>query len=205
MFVVTEPSNFNYDNQIVFKIEANEYKGFEHYHKLLLDQPGKNEVIFMSQKPGDMMVKFIKDFTDIKAAGGLVVNELGELLLMKRNGTWDLPKGKVEEGEFLRQAASREVKEETGLPKVKISHTVKPTFHIYKLDDSLILKTTYWYYMLASSQDKLVPQKSEGIEELIWVNKKDLKKYVDLTYPNIKILLAIFASNKKDYSGLKSN
>src|SRR6185369_14728239 len=32
----------------------------------------------------------------IDAAGGLVKNEKGELLMIFRNGKWDLPKGKLE-------------------------------------------------------------------------------------------------------------
>lgn len=39
----------------------------------------------------------------------------GKMLLIQRNGRWDLPKGKVEPGETLLQAALREVEEETGI------------------------------------------------------------------------------------------
>ena len=56
----------------------------------------------------------------IIAAGGLVLNEKNELLMIFRRGFWDLPKGKVDEGETLEQCAVREVKEETGLQNIRL-------------------------------------------------------------------------------------
>ena len=49
----------------------------------------------------------------VRAAGCVVQDEGGNLLLIRRNGRWDLPKGKVEPGETLLQAATRESNEET--------------------------------------------------------------------------------------------
>jgi 8-oxo-dGTP pyrophosphatase MutT (NUDIX family) len=51
----------------------------------------------------------------IKAGGGIVVNEQNEVLLIYRRGKWDLPKGKLDDGETIEECALREVKEETGL------------------------------------------------------------------------------------------
>ena len=51
----------------------------------------------------------------VRAAGGIVTDDAGDMLLIRRNDRWDLPKGKVEAGETLRQAALREVEEETGI------------------------------------------------------------------------------------------
>ena len=51
----------------------------------------------------------------VRAAGGIVTAPDGTMLLIQRNGRWDLPKGKVEPGETLLQAALREVEEETGI------------------------------------------------------------------------------------------
>ena len=45
-------------------------------------------------------------------------NESGEFLIIKRNGVWDLPKGKLEKGEDFETAALREVEEETGLEEM---------------------------------------------------------------------------------------
>src|SRR5690606_21747075 len=51
----------------------------------------------------------------IKAAGGLVKNGAGEFLFIHRLGKWDLPKGKLENKEKMREAAVREVEEECGI------------------------------------------------------------------------------------------
>ena len=51
------------------------------------------------------------------SAQGVIFNEPGEILLQRRadNGWWALPGGGVDVGESVRQAAVREVLEETGL------------------------------------------------------------------------------------------
>lgn len=54
------------------------------------------------------------------AAGGLVINEKGDWLVVKKrygglNGKWSLPAGFVSQGETIDEAAIREVKEETGI------------------------------------------------------------------------------------------
>ncbi len=53
---------------------------------------------------------------------GIIKNDDGEILILKRHpksrtdpDTWELPGGKVEEGEFFDDALVREIKEETNL------------------------------------------------------------------------------------------
>ena len=57
------------------------------------------------------LVGFVKNlesqFRVVEAAGGFVLNEHGSLLVMKRRGVWDLPKGKIEKGESVVQAAKK--------------------------------------------------------------------------------------------------
>ncbi|MGB0429921.1 MAG: NUDIX hydrolase [Bacteroidia bacterium] len=202
VFVIAENSNHPYDDFIVFPIGAHELEGIEDYFNLLNDHPEKKGVVIMNAEPNPTLNAFTKQLKEIKAAGGLVVNQKGEILMIKRRGVWDLPKGKVEDGEFMRQAAMREVKEETGLKKIKIKSTIKPTFHIYKMNNELVLKTTYWYLMENREEVELVPQAEEDIEEVRWVAPYDLKPYLAQTYPNIKLILALFSSIKKDYGSI---
>jgi len=48
-----------------------------------------------------------------------------------RRGKWDLPKGKLDKGETLEQCAVREVREETGLKKIKLQSPLMTTYHTY--------------------------------------------------------------------------
>src|SRR5690554_4462920 len=62
-----------------------------------------------------------------RAAGGLVYNQKGEILFIYRNGKWDLPKGGIEKNEKKKQAAIREVEEETGIKKLCILEKLDKT------------------------------------------------------------------------------
>ncbi|BAV06528.1 ADP-ribose pyrophosphatase YjhB, NUDIX family [Filimonas lacunae] len=121
----------------------------------------------------------------IIAAGGLVLNENAELLMIYRRGTWDLPKGKLDEGETIAACAVREVQEETGLKQVILGEGLGITIHTYTAYGEEILKETHWYKMEAPGSQVLVPQTEEDIEKIEWVNKTDLNSRLQNTYPNI--------------------
>ena len=51
-----------------------------------------------------------------KSAGGVVLNKKGEVLIVNQYGSsWSLPKGHIEEGEEILEAAKRETYEESGI------------------------------------------------------------------------------------------
>ena len=194
-FVISEGQEWDFSEFIVFPIKTEEFEAIGPYFTLLEENPDKKGIVFSSEKPGEMLNRFCKEFEEIKAGGGLVVNPKGELLVIKRNGVWDLPKGKIEQGEFLRQGAVREVKEECGIEKVKIHATVKPTFHIYMMDNKPILKTTYWYLMECLDPENIKGQADEGITEIRWVARRELKELMSNSYPNIRFLVDIFTKS----------
>src|SRR5690349_6064506 len=51
-----------------------------------------------------------------QSAGGVVVNQQGEILVVSQHGTsWSLPKGHLDPGEDAMTAAKREIYEESGV------------------------------------------------------------------------------------------
>ncbi len=128
---------------------------------------------------------FFKKFTLVQAAGGLVKNEKDEILVIFRRGKWDLPKGKLDQGESLEACAVREVKEETGLTKIKLEAPLLITYHTYHEGTRFILKESHWYAMKAKSNQHLTPQTEEDIHEIKWVNTNDLKPYLENAFPSV--------------------
>ena len=133
---------------------------------------------------------FFKQFLLIQTGGGVVQNEKKQILMIFRRGKWDLPKGKVDEGETIEQASVREVEEETGLKHVKLGKKKTVTYHTYNEFGKHILKESHWYKMTADSGQKLIPQTQEDITEIKWVEKEDMGKYLQNTFATIKEVLA---------------
>lgn len=136
----------------------------------------------------EILRKFVKKIPLVVAAGGIVTNKEGKVLFIYRNDKWDLPKGKVEKGESLEEAALREVEEETGVQGLKIENFLRTTYHIFKRNGKYKLKEVHWYSMSTSYKGDLVGNKSEGIEKVKWKGPKKIKKALLNSYINIKIL-----------------
>jgi 8-oxo-dGTP pyrophosphatase MutT (NUDIX family) len=130
-------------------------------------------------------------FNYIEAAGGVVLRPDGKFLVMKRDGLWDLPKGKLEIGESSEVAALREVTEETGLEDLRIIKPVLSTFHTYQATKEMILKKTKWYEMFYDGDADPVPEKAENITEIQWV-KPGMTDFIRKnTYPSVLDVLYI--------------
>ena len=83
--------------------------------KILKILEKQNFVAVFTPEPDAVFAAFAAEFTPVEAAGGIVVNNRGEWLMIHRNGRWDLPKGHLEPYEMLPECAVREVAEETGV------------------------------------------------------------------------------------------
>jgi 8-oxo-dGTP pyrophosphatase MutT (NUDIX family) len=129
---------------------------------------------------------FRKNFQVIQAAGGLVRNGRGEWLMIHRRGLWDLPKGKLDEGESLEACAQREVMEETGLPMPELGERICVTYHTYKESGRMFLKESHWYSMRVEGVPDLVPQTEEDITGIAWLDREGVKNVLPLAYPSIR-------------------
>jgi 8-oxo-dGTP pyrophosphatase MutT (NUDIX family) len=128
-------------------------------------------------------------FKNIEAGGGVVLNPQGKFLVIYRNGTWDLPKGKLEKGEDFQTAALREVKEETGLSGLQLLHPLLSTYHTYPLKKKMVLKKTKWFEMLYTGSEEPVLQAEEGITDYRWVTPGETGFIRENTYGSIRDVL----------------
>lgn len=156
-------------------------------YKLIADTaPEQQSFLFLCKNPKATLKKLSKSVKLIEAAGGLVKNEHKEYLVIFRNGVWDLPKGKIEDGEKTRKAAVREVEEECGIHVKKAGRKICKTYHVYPLrNQELALKKTHWYRMKAEGQEKLKPQTEEGITKACWFTREKFTVLTENTYPSI--------------------
>jgi 8-oxo-dGTP pyrophosphatase MutT (NUDIX family) len=141
-----------------------------------------------SQQVNDLN-RFMKDYSLIRAAGGVVTDDEARVLLIFRKGKWDLPKGKVEDNEPLELCANREVVEETGLNDLTLRAPLAVTYHTYTEKGKDILKETHWFLFDAPGIQQLKPQTEEDISKVEWVKREDLKDHTNNTYLLIKDVL----------------
>lgn len=157
----------------------------------LLANTSCTEVAVHCEDIDSLWKKFAKIFKIIEAAGGIVTNQEGKILFIHRLGKWDLPKGKIEKGESIEQAALREVEEETALKDLTLEHFISHTYHIYtERDGKQVLKITHWFKMNYNGTDTPIPQTEEGITEATWKNQSEILTDVfPKTFKNIQLIL----------------
>ncbi|MGG5577013.1 NUDIX hydrolase [Myroides sp. C15-4] len=150
----------------------------------------KIDKAFLYHPDEKAMMKRLKEKIPVqKAGGGVVYNEEGKVLFIKRNGKWDLPKGGIEKHEEIADTAMREVEEETGVGQLKIGRKLPKTYHVFKRNGKYRLKITSWFEMTTSYQGELKGQAEEGIEEVVWFDKAQIKEAMSNSYENIKLLV----------------
>ena len=132
----------------------------------------------------------LSHFYVIRAGGGIVCDGK-KVLFIKRSGYWDLPKGKQEAGENIKETALREVEEECGV-LTQIRSLLTVTYHNYRQDELSILKETNWYNMEVKDQTNMRPQVEEGIEEARWI--QDIDSVYAHCYPGIQHVLRLWES-----------
>ncbi|WP_372753566.1 NUDIX hydrolase [Labilibaculum sp.] len=160
---------------------------------LQFDKEENREAIFIVAEDVELLFKhFASCFKYIEAAGGKVFNNERQILGIYRLEKWDLPKGKVEKGESVREAALREVEEECGVSHLKIEKELSSTYHTYWMKGKHVLKRTYWYEMSYSGLEQLVPQTEEDIQVAKWFSPDELPVFIANTYASILDVMKVF-------------
>ncbi len=92
------------------------------------------------------------------SAGGIVINPQGQVLLISQHGIdWTLPKGHVDKGESLLEAAEREIYEESGVAGLELVKELG-SYQRYKIgkhgeDDKSEFKTIHMFLFKTDNCD----------------------------------------------------
>lgn len=137
---------------------------------------------------------FAQQFKMVIAAGGIVQRSDRSILMIFRNGRWDLPKGHWEVGETIEECAVREVMEESGVTRVTIGEPICQTLHAYYMHDEWELKRTHWFAMQSDHASALDPQREEGIMRAEWLSLNEVSRSISDSFPTIVDVLRGFYS-----------
>jgi 8-oxo-dGTP pyrophosphatase MutT (NUDIX family) len=158
--------------------------------KIVLKNTKNTSKIREFSKHYKFLIRSLKDIYRFqRAAGGLVWNTDNQILFIRRNNKWDLPKGGMEVNETKKQTALRETEEETGLKNLTIIGKLSSTYHTFWRSDNFVLKKTKWYEMLYEGNETPVPQEEEGITEARWFSRDEIPEIIENTYPAIQHLV----------------
>lgn len=96
------------------------------------------------------------------SAGAVIVKDGKYLLLHYRAGHWDFAKGHVEKGETPKEAALREIKEETGLDAVLLDGFEDKFKFFFKRDGKLTQKEVILYVAKVQSDQVTISHEHIG-------------------------------------------
>ena len=179
-------SDSSLEQQGLEVVVVDKIRPFLAHLKRWLESPLDHDVLVRCHDVNETWNALWNFFTIVEAAGGAVTNVNGELLCIFRNDRWDLPKGKIEEGESHDEAAIREVEEECGLTGLELGKELLTTYHTYFHKRRWVLKPTYWYAMKVKGSPALVPQIEEGITKVEWIGKERSEEIIEDTYPSLR-------------------
>ncbi len=108
-----------------------------------------------------------------RSAGGVVVRLLGGtwhvLLIKDPYGKWSLPKGHMEGGESMREAAAREVEEETAIRPDLVGSKIDTVDWTFRHGEDTVHKYCTFFLMRSRAGDA-APRNEEGITDCAWLS-----------------------------------
>lgn len=169
-------------------------------HRLLKALEDTRTLMVYSPEIDGVLDAFMGNFTRIEAAGGVVEAVDGRLLMIRRRGFWDLPKGHCESDEDFRGCALREVAEECGIDPalVEVGAEIVRTLHFYwyPIHDRWEMKQTVWYKMSYSGDENCVnPQAEEDITDIEWFTPEQAARYARESYKSIQDVIEMNRQN----------
>lgn len=178
------------------RVDAAKHIHFEGTHSLemaidQLQNTSTPDINLYGSHTNVMWDEFKALFKIVEAAGGIVRNSDDKILFIHRLSKWDLPKGKIEKGESLEDAAVREVAEETLLTNITLQDFITTTYHVYtERNGERLLKMTHWFKMHFFGTENPVPQVEEGITDVQWLDENQIRsKVFPNTFRNIHLIL----------------
>ena len=141
--------------------------------------------------------RIFQDYQRVVAAGGIVQKE-SEVLMIRKNGFLDLPKGFVDQGENLVDCAYREITEECGIQGHQMEQKLTETMHTYFYEDKPVLKVSHWFLFHYYGTKVTVPQYEEGIIEAVWMSMEELDFTLTECYASIREVLECFRGDVKN-------
>jgi bis(5'-nucleosidyl)-tetraphosphatase len=112
-------------------------------------------------------------------------SDIKYLLLHYRYGHWGFPKGIIEKGENEKDTLKREIKEETGISKIKfIDGFNQKISYFLRVDGFLTFKRAYFFLVETDEKDVKLSFEHIGYE---WLSYKDA--YTRLSYRNTRRVL----------------
>lgn len=97
-----------------------------------------------------------------------IYEESGKILLVQhRAGHWGFPKGHVEKGENIQQAALRELQEETGLTKVDLQVEPIVKKYVFEKNGKQVEKIVSYFVGVVDTKDVTIGQNE--IQAFAWL------------------------------------
>ena len=118
------------------------------------------------------------------SAGGIVINNNGEIVLVKQGDvSWSFPKGHLEKSETALEAAKREILEETGIKDLFLEKELESyirTSDAYTSNGIEVINKKITLFVFRTSQEELSTE-DDVTTEIRWVDKNLVSNL--LTHP----------------------